>query len=47
LASELMKVELLTVNDVNRVINEVFNLNKLFIAYLGNSVEIKATDYNN
>ena len=32
LASELMKVELLTVNDVNRIINEVFNLNKLFIA---------------
>ncbi len=47
LASELMRIELLTVNDANKVINEVFNLSKLYIAYLGNPVEIKASDYNN
>ena len=42
-----MKVELLKTLDANKVVNEVFNLSKLFIAYLGSSVEISASKYIN
>ena len=45
LASELMKIELLTVTDTEKVLDEVFDFTKLYIAYLGNPVEIQAIDY--
>jgi len=45
LASELMKVELITVGDVNNVFVDMFDFTKLYIAYLGNPVEIRALDY--
>ena len=45
IASELMKIELLKVVDANRVINEVLDFNKLFVAYLGSSVELNINNY--
>ena len=44
-ASELLKVELLTIADVNRVLAKVLDVNKLYIAYLGNPIEINSLDY--
>ena len=45
LASELMKIELLTVADANKIVETVFDFNKLFIAYLGAPTDIRAIDY--
>lgn len=47
LASELMKVELLKISDANRIVNDVFNFKKLFIAYLGNPIDIDTNNYIN
>ena len=47
LASELMKVELLSVSDANKILEETFDFTKLYIAYLGNPVDIRALDYVN
>lgn len=44
-ASELLKVELLTIADVNRVLAKVLDVNKLYIAYLGNPIELNSLDY--
>lgn len=44
-ASELMKVELITINDVNKIIKETINFSKMFIAYLGIPIEINVSDY--
>ena len=46
-ASELMKIELLTIGDANKVMKEVFDFSKLYIAYLGNPIEISASKYLN
>lgn len=45
LASELMKVELLTVADANKAIENIFDISKMYIAYLGNPVEINTLSY--
>lgn len=45
IASELLKVELLTVNDANKILDEVFDFRKVYIAYLGSSVEIDHNKY--
>lgn len=45
LPSELLKVELLTVSDANRIAREIFDFTRLYIAYLGNPVELNALDY--
>ena len=44
-ASELMKIELLKVSDANELLREVFDFTKLYIAYLGNPVEIDYLKY--
>lgn len=43
--SEFLKVELLTIADVNKVLSRVLDINKLYIAYLGNPIEINSLDY--
>ena len=45
LASDLMKIELLTVADANKIVESVFDFRKLFIAYLGVPTNISAIDY--
>ena len=45
LASELMKIELLTVADANKIVESVFDFKKLFIAYLGAPTDVRAIDY--
>ena len=47
LNSELLKIELLTVNDANKLLDEVFDFEKLYIAYLGGQIEINSLDYVN
>lgn len=44
-ASELMKIELLKSVDANDVLSEVFDFTKLYIAYIGNPVEIDSMKY--
>lgn len=45
IASELMKVELTTYVDANENLREIFDFNKLYIAYLGNPVDIDTAKY--
>lgn len=47
LASELMKVELLKISDANKIINEIFDFRKMFVAYLGNPIDIDINDFIN
>ena len=44
-ASELMKIELLKASDANEVVREVFDFTKLYVAYLGNPIEIDYMKY--
>lgn len=45
LASELMRVELTTYADANDIARDIFDFSKLFIAYLGNPVEVNSSKY--
>ena len=47
LASEIMKIELLKISDANSVINQTIDFSKLFIAYIGNPIEIDVNNYLN
>ncbi|MBQ7466754.1 MAG: insulinase family protein [Clostridia bacterium] len=44
-AGELMKIELLKASDANSILKELFDFTKLYIAYLGNPVEIDYMKY--
>ena len=44
-ASELMKIELLKASDANELIKEVFDFTKLFVAYIGNPIDIDYMKY--
>lgn len=45
LSSELMKIELLKAKDASKVLNDIFDFSKLFIAYLGSPVKLDSLDY--
>lgn len=45
LASELMKVELTTYMDANDIFRDIFDFSKLFIAYLGNPIDVDTSKY--
>ena len=44
-SSELMKIEILRTSDANELLKEIFDFSKLYIAYLGNPVEIDSMKY--
>ncbi len=45
LASELLKVELLTVGDANKLLDEIFEISKIYIVYLGSPIDINSEKY--
>ncbi len=45
LTSELLKIELLTVSDANKILDEILDFSKLYVAYLGGQIDINTLDY--
>ncbi len=45
ISSELMKIELLKTKDATKVLNDIFDFSKMYIAYLGSPVELDSLDY--
>lgn len=45
LASELMKVELIKVSDANKLLSYIFDTRKMYVAYLGNPIELNTVSY--